>query len=66
MDSKQKKILISGLLLLWSFVISAAGFYVMGYMSDFSFGIKWLLNFLLATPPIIVLQIIGGMFKKKV
>ncbi len=67
MANKQSKILISVLVLIWSFIVSTAGFYAMSYLSDvFSFHTKWLLNSIFSTPPILAISLIGYLFKKKV
>lgn len=65
MDKKESKILITVLILIWGFTISAAGFYVMSYMSDLSFNMKWLLNFIFSTPVIMSLTFIAVLWKKR-
>lgn len=65
MDKKESKILISVLVLIWAFIVAAAGYYVLSYMSDFSFHMRWLLGVIFSTPPIISLTFISVLWKKK-
>lgn len=65
MDNKQSKIIISALVLIWAFVVAVAGYYVMSYMSDFPFNMKWLLNFIFSTPGIMAILFLSVFWKKK-
>lgn len=65
MEKKEFKIIISVIVMIWAFIVAAAGHYVMGYVSDFSFHMKWLLGFIFSTPPILALTVISVLWKKK-
>lgn len=65
MEKKQTKILVSALVLIWAFIVAAAGYYVLSYMSNFSFHMRWLLGFIFSTPPILALTLISVLWKKK-
>ncbi|RKI70498.1 hypothetical protein D7V91_02540 [bacterium 1xD42-67] len=65
MEQKQTKIWISVLLLIWAFIVAAAGHYVMSYTPDLSFNMRWLLGSIFSTPPVIALVVISALWKKK-
>lgn len=65
MDNRQSKILISVLAIIYAFLISATGFYVMSYVSEFSFPVKWLIGFIFSTPGIVALLFVGAQWRKK-
>lgn len=65
MEKKESKILISVLVLIWALIVAAAGYYVLSYMSDFSFHMRWLLGVIFSTPGTMALMFIAVLWKKR-